>query len=168
MTPEQRQEELSRAYLHAVAAQCGFALGSWTQDQSCIDVTVGAAGVLGGGSLADPKLDLQLKCTANQSLIREDHVALQVVRRQYERLIARSYVPKMLVVLVLPEQEGEWVVHSAEQLMLRRCAYYRVTTGLPGITTDSTVVHVPLANEFSPTALTTLLGRLSRGEAIWT
>jgi hypothetical protein len=76
VTPEQRKEELSRAYLHAVAAKCGFALGNWTQDQSCIDVTVGAAGVLGGGSLADPKLDVQLKCTANQTLVRSDHVAL--------------------------------------------------------------------------------------------
>jgi hypothetical protein len=61
---------------------------------------------LGGGSLADPKLDVQLKCTANQTLIREDHVALQVERRQYERLIAKSFVPKILVVLVLPEQEA--------------------------------------------------------------
>lgn len=165
MTPEQRQEELSRAYLHAVAAKCGFALGNWTQDQSCIDVTVGAAGVLGGGSLADPKLDVQLKCTANQTLVRQDHVALQLARRQYERLTAKSFVPKILVVLVLPEQEGDWVIHSPEQLMLRRCAYYMVTTGLPGITTETTVVHVPLGNVFSPDALTAMLGRLSRGEA---
>ena len=165
MTPEQRQEELSRAYLHAVAAKCGFALGSWTQDQSCIDVTVGVVGVLGGGTLADPKLDVQLKCTANQSLIKEDHVALQVKRQHYDRLIARASVPKVLVVLVLPEQEGEWVVHSHEQLLLRRCAYYLVTTGLPGITTESTVVHVPLVNVLSPDAMTAMLERLSRGEA---
>ncbi len=166
MTPEQRQEELSRAYLHAVAAKCGFALGNWTQDQSCIDVTVGAAGVLGGGSLADPKLDVQLKCTANQTLIRQDHVALQLTRPQYERLIAKSFVPKILVVLVLPEDEGQWVIHSPEQLMLRRCAYYKVTTGLPGIAAESTVLHVPLVNVFSPDALRAMLGRLSRAEAL--
>ncbi len=166
LTPQQRQEELSRAYLHAVAAKCGFALGSWSQDQSCIDVTVGAAGILGGGTLSDPKLDLQLKCTANQSLVGDHHVALQVPRRQYEKLIARSFVPKVLVVLVLPEAERDWVVHSTEQLMLRRCAYFLATTGLPGITTESTVLHVPLSNVFSPDALTQMLGRLSRGETL--
>lgn len=57
------------------------------------------------------------------------------------------------------------MVHSPEQLMLRRCAYYRVTTGLPGITTESTVVRVPLAHVFSPDALTAMLGSVSRGEA---
>lgn len=165
MTPEQRKEELSRAYVHVVAAKCGFALGHWTQDQSCIDVTVGAAGVLGAGSLADPKLDVQLKCTANQALVGQHHVALQLARRQYERLTAKSFIPKVLVVLVLPEQEDDWVVHSPEQLVLRRCAYFMVTTGLPPITTETTVVHVPLVNVFSPDALSAMLGRLSRGEA---
>lgn len=166
VTPEQRQEELSRAYLYAVAAKCGFALGNWTQDQSCIDVTIGAAGVLGGGSLADPKLDVQLKCTANQSLIRENHVALQLERAQYDRLSARSFVPKLLVVLVLPAEENDWVLHSPAELILRRCAYYLVATGLPRIETESKVVHVPLKNVFSPDALTGLLGRLSRGESL--
>jgi hypothetical protein len=36
---------------------------------------------------------------------------------------------------------------------------------LPGIATESTVVHVPLVNVLSPDALAAMLGRLSRGEA---
>jgi len=50
--------------------------------------------------------------------------------------------------------------------MLRRCAYYKVTTGLPGIAAESTVLHVPLVNVFSPDALRAMLGRLSRAEAL--
>ena len=83
MTPEQRMEELSRAYLYAVTAACGFAVANWSQDQDCIDATVGAAGVLGEGHLADPKLDIQLKSTANPAALRDDHLALQVRKHQY-------------------------------------------------------------------------------------
>ncbi len=168
VTPKQRQEELSRVYLHAVAAKCGFALGSWTQDQSCIDVTVGASGVLGEGTLSDPKLDVQLKCTASEAKVREHAVSVQLERAQYDRLVAKSSVPKILVVLVLPKNEEQWVEHSSEQLILRRCAYFLRTTGMPPFPTekDSTVVQVPLQNEFSPGALQAMLERLSRGEAV--
>jgi len=166
LTPEQRQEELSPAYLHAVTAKCGFAIGNWSQDQSCIDATVGAAELLGGGNLADPKLDVQLKCTANQELVRDDHVALQISRKQYDRLVAKSFVPKILVVLVLPAHEAMWVAHSVEELILRRCAYFLRTTGLGPITAESKTVQVPLANIFSPSALEQMMGKLSRGEVL--
>jgi hypothetical protein len=166
VTPEQKQEELSRAYLQAVAAKCGFALGTWSQDQRCIDATIGAAGLLGTGSIADPKLDVQLKCTANRELVRADHISIQVKRKQYDHLVARSHVPKILVVLLLPEDEQDWVVHSEEQLALRRCAYYARARDFPATTTaESPTLRVPLANHFSPDALSAMLLRVSRGEA---
>lgn len=31
MTPEQQKEEISKAYVHAVAARSGFAAGLWSQ-----------------------------------------------------------------------------------------------------------------------------------------
>jgi hypothetical protein len=74
VTPKQRKEELSKAYLAALAARLGFKLGSWSQDDDCIDVTIGAAGKLGGGTLSSPKLDIQLKCTSNPAQERDDAV----------------------------------------------------------------------------------------------
>jgi len=43
VTPNQQREELSKAYVAAVAARCGFKLGTWNQDDDCLDVTIGAA-----------------------------------------------------------------------------------------------------------------------------
>jgi hypothetical protein len=97
-----------------------FALGSWSQDQDCIDVTVAAAGIPNGGFLADPKVDLQLKATNSVNFIRGDHVALQLRRPQYERLTIRSFAEKVLVVLVLPPDPAEWVTVTAERLVLRK------------------------------------------------
>jgi hypothetical protein len=165
MTPEQRKEEISRAYVHAVAARCGFALGSWSQDQGCVDVSIGASSALGGGTLEDPRIDLQLKCTSDVRHLHEDHVAWQLTRTHYDKLRARSSIPKLLVVLVLPELEAEWLEHSVESLIIRRCAYWLAMAGMPAITTESKVVHLPRANVFSPAQLMSMMERVSRGES---
>lgn len=164
MTPQQQKEELSKAYVHAVAARCGFAVGSWSQDQSCIDVTIAAAGILGSGTLADPKLDLQLKCTSDSYAVKEDHVAWSLERAHYEKLRARASTPKILVVLVLPSQEREWVEHTPESLIVRRCAFWCSPDAWPAIDTGSKLVHLPLANVFSPRWLSEAMERISRGE----
>lgn len=113
MTSEQQEEELSRAYVHAVAARCGFAVGAWSQDQGCVDLSLGASHALGGGLLEDPRIDLQLKCTSDERHLREDHIDWRLSRSHYDKLRARSSIPKLLVVLVLPGLEAEWMEHSS-------------------------------------------------------
>lgn len=166
MTPEQQKEELSRAYLHAVAARCGFAVGSWSQDQWGIDVTIGAAGPVGGGSLSCPKLDVQLKCTSKPEHLSNDHVRWQISRQHYDRLRARKSVPQILVVLVLPEEQETWVEHTTDALILRRCAWWVKMRDMPAHDGESTVVHLPLQQVFSPEQLQVLMERLSREESI--
>ncbi|OJT25320.1 hypothetical protein BO221_11790 [Archangium sp. Cb G35] len=165
MTPEQQKEELSRAYVHAVAARCGFAVGSWSQDQGCVDVSIGASSALGGGTLEDPRLDLQLKCTSDGRHLYEDHIVWQLTRTHYDKLRARSSIPKLLVVLVLPELETQWVEHGTEALILRRCAYWLSMAGLPPTTSEFKRVRLPRANVFSPEQLMSMMERVSRGEA---
>jgi len=162
MTPEQRKEEIGRAYVHAVAARHGFKIGTWSVDDGCLDVTVGREGTLGGGTIANPKLDLQLKCTSRASLVRGDHVAWKLGRAHYDKLVAPSATPQLLVVLVLPDDEGTWIEHSTDALLLRRCAYWQKMTGMPAIARDSTTVKLPLANLFSPDALLAMMTTISK------
>lgn len=63
MTPNQQREELSKAYVAAVAARAGCKLASWSQDSGCLDVTVGTHSGF-EGTLAAPKLDLQLRSSS--------------------------------------------------------------------------------------------------------
>ncbi len=166
MTPEQQKEEISRAYVHAVAARCGFAVSNWSQDQGCVDVSIGASSALGGGTLEDPRIDLQLKCTSDTHHLREDHVAWQLSRPHYDKLRARSSTPKLLVLLVLPELEAEWMQHSTDSLIIRRCAWWLPMAGMPSINTESKVVHLPRTNVFSPEQLRSMMERVSRGEPL--
>ncbi|MBK8265251.1 MAG: DUF4365 domain-containing protein [Nannocystis sp.] len=168
MTPNQRREELSRAYVAAVAARCGFKLGMWTQDDDGLDVTIGAAGVLGGGTLAGPKLDVQLKCTSNARHDRGEVVVWQLRRVDYENLRASACTPRVLVVLMLPEDEERWIEHSPDSLILRRCAYWRALRGAPAIESEaeSARVEIPKSSVFSPMALEQIMKQISRGEAL--
>lgn len=164
MTPKQKKEELSKAYIYAVAAKSGFKLGNWTQDDDCLDVTVAAAGVLGGGTLGSPKLDIQIKCTSQERVQHDGFVSWPLSAAHYDILRARAANPKILVVLVLPIDEADWVTHSVDSLIMRRCAFWTKMTGLPPATTDSISVQLPETQPFSPDQLRAMMERLSREE----
>ncbi|MCX4241639.1 DUF4365 domain-containing protein [Paraliomyxa miuraensis] len=168
MTPEQQREELSKAYVAAIAARCGFKLGVWSQDDDCLDVTIGSAGVLGGGILAGPKLDLQLKSSSDQRHVHDDYISWSLSRSHYDKLRSDACSPRILVVLMLPKEELEWVRHSPESLVLRRCAYWDSLHGRGPIedTRDSTTVRIPKQKVLSPTALHSLMVKVSRKEPL--
>jgi len=71
-------------------------------------------------------------------------------------------------VLVLPTEENEWVHHSAESLILRRCAYWESLRGRDPIegSEASTTIHIPKANIFSPSTLQRLMEQVSREEVL--
>jgi hypothetical protein len=169
MTPKQQREEISKAYVHAVAARCGYKVGTWSQDAGCIDVSIAASGILGAGIHSDPQLDLQLKATDDpRHVLRDGRVTFTLPRAHYDRLVAPRSIPKVLVVLVLPEDASLWVSHTAEQLVLRRCAWWRRMTGDPALPPENTdafvTVHLPPSQHFSPDALQQMMTRVGLGE----
>lgn len=165
MTPEQQKEELSKAYIAAVAARCGYALGTWSQDQGGLDITIGASSVVGSGHLAAPKIDLQLKCTADLRRVKERHVSWQFdTAAKHDRLVCPRSIPMLLVVMILPKNPEKWLVHSVDKLVMRRCAFYKKMTHLPKATVARPTVQVPFENLFSPQALQQLMEQVSKGE----
>jgi hypothetical protein len=165
MTPQQLQEEISKAYLHAVAAKCGFSVASWSQDHGCVDTTVGAASPVGGGYLYRPKVDVQLKATTRAGVEHDDFVSWTLDIEHYDSLRARAHTPHLLVVLLLPDDISESVEHTIDHLLIRRCAYWVNMTGMkaaPGKAKSKTI-RLPKINLFSPEALQGILTRISGG-----
>jgi hypothetical protein len=167
MTPKQQREELSKAYVAAVAARAGCKLSTWSQDSGCLDVSVGTATAFGDG-LAAPKLDLQLKASSKPRPVTDGLLSWSLKRSHFENLRRRAQVPHILVTLVLPEDEDEWMAQSAHQLSMRRCAYWVHLLGEPPIPTSqqSTTIRIPESQLFSPAVLLALLERSGRGEGI--
>ncbi len=167
MTPKQQREEISKAYVHAVAARCGFKVGNWSQDAGCIDVSIAASGVVGAGAFSDPQIDLQLKASDDpRHILQDGRVACTLRHAHHEQLIAARSIAKLLVVLILPRDAGQWITHSPDSLILRRCAWWKRMTGeapIPPSPEGYVTVHLPPAQHFSPEALQGIMQRVSMG-----
>lgn len=163
MTPEQRQEEISKAYLHAVAAHCGYAVGSWSQDHGGLDATIGAARPVGSGYLAKPKVDVQLKATHRREVEHHDFISWQLEGPHYDGLVAQATAPHLLVILLLPSDVDQAIEHTVNHILIRRCAYWVTMTGMPARSVADPTVRLPKSQQFSPAALRGIMEQISRG-----
>src|SRR5262245_22228853 len=120
----QRQEALSRAYVRAVAAQAGLTCGDLTQDYG-IDMFLRTVPVAGNRYTdVGDQLDLQLKSTTRAGVtVTEVIHDLEVRAYDALRVVTRG-CPRILVLLVLPGDETLWLTQSADELILRRCAFW--------------------------------------------
>jgi hypothetical protein len=164
MLPQNKvKEELSLAYVMAVAAKNGFVTDFSRVDYDSVDAKISCSGKLSEDSIVQsPEIHLQLKATADQSLVKNDGVHFPLPVKNYNDLRSNTAVPRLLVVLLLPENAEEWLSHSPEHLILKKCAYYLNLKGRPQTENQNTeTVIVPLSNLFSPEALGQLMLKAS-------
>lgn len=152
-----RKEGLSRAYVQAVAAAAGYTLAEQNLDRDGVDVQVRAGGTM------RPSLDMQLKATVR--LVQDGaHWQFPLSRRNYDLLRKPTMVPRVLVVLDLPQDEECWLSTSAQELVLRRCAYWVALTGAPESRNKySITVPIPTANRLDVQALRNLMDLARNG-----
>ncbi len=123
MTENEQKQQLSVAYVHAVAARAGYACQVMNVDDDGIDVQIAARGVIHHRAvLRSPRLDIQLKATAHPSL-KQDHLAFPLPLKNYNDLRDEVLVPRLLVVLLLPEDEQQWIEQTEDRMISRSCAY---------------------------------------------
>jgi Domain of unknown function (DUF4365) len=166
MTRGHRQEALSRAYVHAVAAQAGV-LTSRPDPDYGIDLCLRGVEVRGNRYLdSGIQIDLQLKSTT-RAKVTKSAVAYDLDVEGYD--ILRESDPsclRYLVVLVLPADESQWFCQTSEELVIRHCAYWLSLEGRPAKTAKRTVrVSIPLANVLSVEAVQDLLQQAKRRQA---
>lgn len=160
----QRQEGLSRAYVLGVAAQAGVVASKPDPD---LGIDLSLRSVRQDGNVyqdAGVLLDLQLRSTT-RAAEGPTQVAYDIDVRTYNFLrAAPPMCPRLLVVLVLPEDEAEWLSQSVEELILRRCAYWHSLRGAAATTATSSVrLFIPREQVFSVEALQGFLRRLTEG-----
>src|SRR5690606_9414508 len=112
-----------------------------------------------------PKIDIQLKATRQQGIEHGEYISWSLEIDHYDSLRASATVPHLLVVLLLPKDVEESIEHTAEQLVLRRCAYWVMMTGMEAAPAgqQTKTVRLPKDQLFSPQALTDLLEKVSQG-----
>jgi hypothetical protein len=158
-----QQEEFSRAYVYAVAAAAGFKYSpAASPDDDSIDVGVSARGLR--GTSRSPKLDIQCKCILGA--VAGDPIAYALKQKNYDDLRHDDYlVPRILVVLFVPEDLATWTTHTEQELTMRHCAYWLSLRGLPATANENTTtIRLPRRNQFSVHGLTVIMDRIGQGD----
>jgi hypothetical protein len=87
---------------------------------------------------------------------------------RYDNLCERSApMPKLLVVLYLPEDAAKWLEHSEDALVARKCAYWVSLWDAPeSANRNGQTVYLPRANLLSVDGLRSLALSLAREEEL--
>lgn len=159
MSETQRKSRFSLAWIEAVAAVAGYHLSEPPVDEDSID------GTLAGREGRRPRLEFQAKATAAATLA-DGHLLFDLPVKNYNDLRIETLVPRVLIVVQVPQAESEWLQQSEAGLLLRHCGYWLSLLGMPETANQGTVrVRLPLANRFEPAALRELMNRCERRES---
>lgn len=170
LSPENIESELSYAYLHAVASHAGVGCRAATrhEDNTGVDAQlVGWGPFPGGGFRTEIDLKVQLKATVAEPVERNGLLSYSLRGiNQYNDLRSEAVsTPRILVVLFLPRNSDEWLAHTEDALLLRKCAYWVSLRGASPSANDSgQTVYLPRAQRFDSAGITSLMSSLSRGE----
>ena len=155
MSPNFIQEQLSRAYTRAVIFRAGFRLSNPEVDDHGID-----------GTIVDPdrrgvnRVDFQLKASTVYQ-IRNDVISYDLRVEDYNRLIIEDDVPRILILLIMPDDDVQWLIQSEDELCLRTCAYWVSLMGMTRSRNSSTGrVFLPAANVFDQDGLRDMFRQL--------
>ena len=166
MDENEQKQQLSVAYLHAVASAAGFACETRQVDNDSVDRTILARGWLHDKSLVrSPRIDVQLKSIAKESLkAGQNSFWFRLSKKNYNDLRSRVMVPRLLVVLLLPREPGQWVEQNDERMLSRYAAYYASLFGLPEAVHQGKVpVELMRENLLTAENLRRLMIKASRG-----
>ena len=155
-------EQFSFAYVRAVAAHADCAV----TDNHYPDINSKDGTISADWGRRRPKIDFQAKATS-QDVLRDGSVRFRLPRSDYDNLRRRDMIPHILIVLLMPKDDADWLNQTSEELTMRRCAYWKSLEGMGERPNVSTVtVRVPVSQTFDSAQLRDMMNRVDRGEDV--
>jgi Domain of unknown function (DUF4365) len=152
-----RQESFGDAFLIAIASVAGCAVAKPETDDDSIDWTLSCR------LPRRPKIDVQMKTTSAVDFGRDATVSYPFKKKNYVELtLTDLVVSRILVLVTVPGNIEEWLSPTADQLVLRRAAFWLSLAGYPARdNTTSVTVDVPRENLLTPEALKRMMQRIN-------
>jgi predicted nuclease of predicted toxin-antitoxin system len=124
-------------------------------DSDSVDIGFSIRSV--AGRVQSPRMEAQLKCTTvDEGDDGNLHFELKV--KNYNELRGEHYVPRVLIVVIVPRLPQEWLTQDNESLALRRCGYWLSLRDMPETTNKATItLTIPRTQMFTVAALGQLL-----------
>ncbi len=166
MTREDRQEALSLAYVHAVAAVCGMTYSTPSKDYG-IDVSLHeVARRVGHYYETGLRIDAQVKST---TAVRETPTTIDydLTVKGYDDLRPFAPVRRILLLSVLPADELQWVRQTPTRLSMQQRVYWISLRGRPSVKNRSSVrIAIPKRQRFTTDALREIMAAIQHGEEL--
>lgn len=128
-TKQLKMEDMSVAYLRALCAANGYTLKGEEHDNDGVDITVKCKGRPSEDCVkVSPTLDVQLKSSSSPNLItlnEDGSITYKLEVKNYNTLIDSNRItPIILIVLLMNEDEDNWIEQTLDYLKLTKCAYW--------------------------------------------
>lgn len=122
----QMKEDLSISYISALCAYAGIAYEIVRHDEDSTDGILRKRILLDGNKKFNAELRIQLKCTSSPSQYADNGEILiyKLKAKNYNDLCLPSTTPIMLGLLILPENETQWINWTDKELLIKGCMYW--------------------------------------------
>ncbi|GJD19149.1 hypothetical protein RIVM261_041050 [Rivularia sp. IAM M-261] len=162
MDINQQKQQFSNAYIQALASAAGYSLYKPFVDNDSVDWGIAAKGT--EGIVRAPRLELQLKSTS-RDVLNDSAIRYPLKLKNYNDLILDGYSsPRILVVVIIPDNPTDWLRQSLEEICLRQCGYWVSLRGMPPTTnTKNITVTIPITNQFTVPVLQSIMLDISQG-----
>jgi hypothetical protein len=160
----ERKQQFSLSFVRLVSAAAGCSIKHHETDYDGVDITISSSADY--MTFHGAEFELQLKCTAQQDLRREDVVAWTMKVGPFDKLTdPKRYIPAYLGVLVVPEDPGTWLEQNEDRLLTSSCLYWEKASNLVPVSvdTESRTVHVPRRNLFDVPQLLGIMRSIGDG-----
>ncbi|MGW5439225.1 DUF4365 domain-containing protein [Nocardia asteroides] len=158
------KEQLSVAYAAMVIAAAGCTVASFSADFNSVDMGVQSSAEY--RVKAEPRFDIQLKCTS-QDIVREKFVHWKIDRRTHSKLTnPKRYNPSLIGVLVVPADIGAWLDHDADRLLTRSTMYYMRGIDMPELPDgqENLTLRISRENRFNIETVLEIMRTIGDGE----
>lgn len=161
INPTQRMESLQKGYLQAICAAAGCSVLSFDIDDG-IDAMIKHRSSSHWDSV-DRFLQIQLKSTYTHQAGDSGAVGVQFSRARYD-LFAETdpTIPKIVVIMIQPQNPEDWLRATHNQLEMRHCSYWVNIAGKP-TTAENPTVSASREAIFDDIALATIMTRIGQG-----
>lgn len=153
-----RKEQMSLAFIHAVAADAGLLYERYAEDLTGVD------GVLKSTSPPYPLIEFQAKATSG-NVVRDDGIHFELKVDQHNALVGDYRATRVLVVVQLPDDPADWISYHPDELRLKcRGWWHSLRDEAESRNKASVMVSIAPENVFDGDGLDRVLELSKRGE----
>ncbi|GHF27224.1 hypothetical protein GCM10018790_00610 [Kitasatospora xanthocidica] len=144
------QEHFSVSFTRMIAYAAGCSIKPHETDYEGVDITIVSSCEYHG--YYGPQFELQLKCTHQESLLKDDSMTWRMKAKPFRKLTrGKRFIPAYLGVLLIPREPEPWLNVDDWGLFTRSRMFWESAENLrhDGPIKDYHTVHLPRRNLFT-------------------